>query len=165
MTALIGETDEVYRERATALANMLTLRPERHEQETFVSPKLENECGTVACVAGWSALAYAGVVTIALNGEMTWTEDGMHTLSWWDTERHESVPMQTLYDGGIAGAAERTGRKWLGLSREAAGALFYTMTEQVAVEVLRGLGDGRLDRRRMDGLDIANIYAELRIPS
>lgn len=159
MTELIG--DEVYRERATALANMLTLRPERHEQETFGTPKPANECGTSACVAGWAAMASAGVITIATNGEMTWTEDGMHTFPWWDSARGELVPVQTLYNGDIAHRAERTGRDWLGLSRSAAYALFYTMSERVTVEVLRRLGDGRLDRRSMSETDIANTYREL----
>ena len=137
-----GVSDQIYRDRATALANMLTLRPERHVQSTFGSVEPENECGTVACVAGWAALAQSGRVMIASDGVMTWAE--LRSVVELSGSGMNFVP--TLYDPNITAWAQVAGRVWLGLTEESADALFFTMRNAVAVEILRRLGDGRLSR-------------------
>ena len=124
-----AETDKVYQDRSTGMANMLTARPERHNQGSYGYENVTNECGTVACVGGWGALANAGRVTIATDGTMTWPKS-----------------VDIVYDTSIAREAESTGAAWLGLAPCAADALFYTMSERVAVEMLRRIGAGEVGR-------------------
>lgn len=150
-------SDREYRDRATALANMLTLRPERHNQRTFGAVKPQNECGTVACIAGWAGMAKAGLVTIALDGQMTWDHKVPFVFYDGKGSRHE---VGTLYDRAVVRSAEDAGREWLGLSLNAASTLFFTFDETVVIEVLRRVGAGSLSRD-FSAHDIWAVEAEL----
>lgn len=137
--------DDVHRRHCTALANMLAANPHRHNQTVWLTPNETNECGTAGCAAGWAALAQLGLIEIGDDGTMTWEDDAL--LPWF-----YSLEQRTLYSESRDVGAKENGRKWLGLSPAAAYALFITTTEfmqpeELAVEVLRRLGDGRLSER------------------
>lgn len=153
-------TEQEYRERRTALANMLRARPERHDQSVWGDSKPENECGTVGCAAGWAKLAKAGIVTIAPDGEMTWDEDAM--IRDWDGQR-------TLWRSDGGDNAFREGQEWLGLGSEVANYLFdQTVSlldpEEVAVEMLQRLGDGRLGAAEMSNSQWVSFLRDIDHP-
>jgi hypothetical protein len=140
-------TEETYRARATGLANMLTLRPERHDQKYYGSPAPQNECGTTCCVAGWGLLAARGIITIAPDGTMSFNPSDLAPFN-------PSVPESdtaTLWREEFEYLAFPEAREWLGLSGEMAQMLFEETLyaaepEQAALAMLRRLADGRLDR-------------------
>lgn len=163
--------DSVYRERATAMANMLTTAPQRHNQKVYGAPKEPNECGTTACIAGWATLARKGIVTIELNGTMIWDEKDLGPVATkrseyrWDFAPEE-LATPTLWRARFQEHAEHHGAAWLGLSRDAAFALFQTTVRcetpnAAAVAVLRRLADGRLDRDfHLTARDMDRMVAE-----
>jgi hypothetical protein len=161
MTATYVEpvTEEEYRARAGAMANMLTAAPYRHKQQHWAFPEEENPCGTTCCVAGWATLAAKGIVTIAADGGMTYDPDALAPIEtdsdtripFWEDEFLDRKDVPTLWRWQFNGEAPRTGRAWLGLGSEAAAILFeltardsVTHQEAVAIEILRRLADGRL---------------------
>lgn len=155
----VTETDQTYRNRATALVNMLVKRPERHDQDTFGTVRPQNECGTVACIAGWAALWSRGRVNIALDGDMTWA--ALRQVEEYDEDTDTDVMVGTLYDSQIVRHAFLIGADWLGLTTEAANCLFWTMNESLALEMLRRLGDGRLGRDfDLDDLETVENWME-----
>ena len=154
------EQDEVFKTRATALANMLAANPYRHGQKDWGRPKEANPCGTTACVAGWSLLANRGIVTITPDGEMTYDESALgrtgdevrYTADLYGLSDAELEAL-TLWRSSYSYDAAREGQSWLGLSREVADALFrftadsaISNQEATAVEILRRLADGRISR-------------------
>jgi len=140
MTAITETTDAEYRERARRLALMLKLRPERHNQSVWGGAKPDNECGTAACVAGWSAILTDGLASIDADGTLTWDPDRMvrddDTLTLWG-----AGPNAVIW------RVEHAGRNYLGLSDDLADALFNgSNDERETVELLARIGDGRVDR-------------------
>jgi hypothetical protein len=151
------ETDEVYRTRAASLHAMLSARPERHDQSTFGAVNPQNECGTTACVAGWSDLWRAGVVDIAPDGNMTWppealAQDVFGKRSLLFAERYQN--REDTREGYLSTPANN-GQEWLGLSDRTAKFLFYDTGNAEALEVLRRLGNGELAR---DGFDNPRVF-------
>jgi hypothetical protein len=157
MTETTELTDQEYRDRALALANMLTAAPYRHNQKEWGQSKPENECGTAGCVAGWATLVSKEIVSIDPDGTMTWDPADLGSYaddtdpSWVQEHYKDSKP--TLWRYGYGMVARETGREWLGLDYDAARLLFietadYPLTHRdaVAVEILFRLADGRLSR-------------------
>lgn len=155
------ETDETYRQRAGAMAAMLTRRPERHDQYVYGRPEKENECGTAGCVAGWGMLAQAGIVTIGPRGGMTWNRPAVGPVISGRPGKHRDdftiyeAKVPTLWRAEFQDRAHIDGRRWLGLTERAAKTLFETTMEvsfikqdaaDAAVMLLRMLADGRLPR-------------------
>lgn len=149
-------TDQEYRERAGAMANMLERNPQRHNQRRWGTVEPENECGTVGCIAGWGTLAHKGIVTIAPDGEMTWAPEALGSVASARSEyRHDyaddDLAVPTLWRARFENNAETNGRLWFGLSNDAAHALFQATVmcsrpNLAAIAVLRRLADGRLSR-------------------
>lgn len=164
-------TDQEYRERAGAMANMLEKNPRRHNQRRWGTVEPRNECGTVGCIAGWGTLARKGIVTIAADGEMTWAPEALGPVASARSEyRHdyakEDLAVPTLWRSRFENHAEDNGRLWFGLSHDAAHALFQTTVlctrpNAAAIAVLRRLADGRLDRGfRLSAPEINRMVAE-----
>jgi len=127
---LDGElADEVYQERARRLAAMLAARPERLDMGSWTGHEPSNECGTRACVAGWSVIWNQGAVDIQSDGTMTWDPNGPALCV--------TYPRTSF---------ERDGARFLGLDDTNASALFFSATDRDAVDVLRRLGSGELER-------------------
>lgn len=157
-------TNKKYRDRALALANMLEANPYRHRQRDWGKPKEKNPCGTTACLAGWSQLAKRGIVTIELDGTMTYDEANLgrvgDQIQWRsDLVSYSTAERQvpTLWRAAFGHTTNKEGQEWLGLSDSLAYTLFVqtadsiiTNKEAVALELLRRLADGRLSRRRDD---------------
>lgn len=137
-------SDEEYRERARRLGLMLTLRPERHYQGDWAQPRAENECGTAACVAGWSTLWADGVVHIDAEGTMTWDPADMRL-------KVAGEPRSLIHVGehNLAVFSSDLGQKFLGLDYAGAHALFYDATDEEARDVLVRLGSGDLSRHEV----------------
>jgi hypothetical protein len=151
-------TERTYRRRVGALAAMLAANPRRHRQSTWGAVEPVNECGTVACVAGWAALWSRRVVKIAPDGTLAWDPARQRV----DRDLHPLAP--TLWRDSYSDDAWDRGREWLGLGYEAAHLLFLSINKTsdpnaAALEVLRRLADGRLplDFTRDDVEDL--IYA------
>lgn len=169
--------DDLYRDRTTALLNMLVANAYRHNQKQWGMPKEANPCGTTCCVAGWGLLANRGIVTIALDGEMSWDEKDMGRADEdmrfsWDADHMSDAQLQvpTLWRASYGHDARGEGAEWLGLSKNVAYALFEATAddslvtpanqEAVAVEMLRRLVDGRIDRNgRVADSDVQAIDA------
>lgn len=167
-------TDETYRARAGAMANMLDANPYRHGQKDWGKPKEENPCGTTGCVAGWSKLAKMGIVTIAPDGEMTYNPEDLG-LVMDDVPETAYIPsymfdgqrgVPTLWRAHYFQNVFADGQEWLGLNEGVATALFRDTVdldhpEQVAVALLRRLASGELDRDgELSYGDLAEIDAQ-----
>lgn len=155
----------VEQERCTALANMLRLAPQRHNQQIYLDEKPKNECGTTGCVAGWSWLWKNEIVSIALDGTMTWPENAMAART---VCRHgRQITLRSLTANVPFGARYvNDGAEWLGLDDDAASALFirtarWYRAEELAIEVLMRLGDGRLDNDTLTERSVDRLAREL----
>lgn len=175
MTETVDQpTEQTYRARAGALGAMLTAAPYRHNQKVWGGAKPKNECGTSACVAGWSLLARRGIVTIAEDGVMTWDPAAMEDLYGRDEHNPEDGhgSFDTLWRDGFADYARVEGMDWLGLSYDASYTLFVRTLEversdEVAREMLRRIADGRLGAVDGDGrihfwLRLSELYRIVR---
>ena len=170
MTALV--TDEVYRERAGALANMLADNGYRHGQGSWGKPEESNPCGTTACAAGWATLAKHGIVTIAPDGTMTYDPKNLGPVAPYGSRYRsgflaDELAVGTLWRARFDDVAEDEGRIWLGLSYTVTKALFHMTNfcadpEAAAVAVLRRLADGRLDRSSDDYVSASDMSAMAR---
>lgn len=123
---------EEYRERARRLAAMLRARPDRHDQSVYLREEGDNECGTAACIAGWSVLVEGGAITIDAEGVMTWEE-----------ERRNADGQLTV---GYVPSFDQAGMRYLGLGEDVAFALFDgDQREGDAVTFLEAIAAGIVD--------------------
>lgn len=116
-------TNDEIRAHATEILDTITSNPERHKQATFWNPFIDapgpDDCGTSACIAGWSLYLKKQV---RFNG-----------------------PVPRIISNLGEESFGRLAAKNLGLTTvEEADALFYEMNEAVAVEKLRYLSKGEM---------------------
>lgn len=73
-------------------------------------------CGTVACLAGWSAIIASDPDYVLRRGEVAWKP------SWWSKLLGTGTVTRSVRNGD---AVIETARRWLGLTKGQANALFY----------------------------------------
>ena len=135
------QTDALtHQERARRLGLMLAARPERLRMDLWTTPMETNECGTAACVAGWSVLWEQDAVRIDAEGNMTWPAPIWTGLG---PEVRMTVQPRRSF--------ELDGQQFLGLKSADAGALFYGAGNRTAVDTLQAIGRGELT-------DHGNVY-------
>lgn len=155
----------VNRKRCIALGNMLKLAPQRHDQQHYLEVKPKNECGTVGCVAGWSWLWKNEIVSIELDGTMTWPESALVERTMY-RNGHDVIVRTLLAHIPWDRSYQTVGAEWLGLNDDAAQALFirtagWYRAEELAVEVLLRLGDGRFTNGTLTSRSVDDLAREL----
>lgn len=136
-----------HRARAGALADMLEARPERHDQGTF--GRVEPDCGTVACAAGWATLL-ALAVYVADGQDVRldrtrWAEVMAEPYEVYE-QLGDDGHLNFRQHNGVSLSPMEAGAAWLGLTRHTSAWLLFigTMTERLAVAILRALAGGDL---------------------